>query len=99
MSSPGDVLRCLAPIAPFVLAAGLFLGCAPVPSARPLGVGPLPPGAKLSSDLRREAHLRSLKKPPHRRPDGLASDAPEPKGAEAPPPVSTAASPPAVAKT
>jgi hypothetical protein len=37
-----------------------LVACAPLPSREPLGVGALPPGGKLSSELRKEAHARKL---------------------------------------
>lgn len=56
------------PKTPFVatiwLVASVFtaLACAPLPSREPLGVGALPPGGKLSSELRKEARARKLAK-------------------------------------
>jgi hypothetical protein len=38
------------------------VACAPLPSREPLGVGALPPGGKLSSELRKEARARKLAK-------------------------------------
>jgi hypothetical protein len=67
------------------------LACAPLPSREPLGVGALPPGGKLSSDLRKEARARKLARPGSaaRGEDFSASSAkesaPEPKPDPAPP--------------